>query len=415
MNLAENIIVWSVYIISLFFAIFWFIIFLSGGITKEPKKKLKSFPNVTIAIPVYNREKSVSLTIDSALALDYHKNKIEILVVNHGSTDKSREVIESYKEKVRILNIKRKPGERKGAPMNAALQVAKGEFFVCLDADSIATRSSLKEMLPYFEDKKVGCVLPSMKVYSPKNFWHKLQRAEYIVNMFYKRLMGHLNCIHVAPGPFSIFRTSILKEVGGYDANNLTEDLEITYKLQKHQYQIVQLLKTEVFTIAPKTFKEIYEQRNRWFKGALINTLKYKKMMFNKKYGDFGFIQLPTVIISAFLAISLILITLYFGLKPHLQYLYDMRFVNFDFLTILKNLSFNFNIFDLNYALVITAIVTFLISVTILIKSHTHNQEKMLKIGLFPLVIFFVYYYIIMGIAWMGVALDFIRGKHQHW
>ena len=415
MNPLVNIIIWSVYVISLFFAIFWFLVFIDKGVPAEARKKLKSLPKVSIAIPVYNREKSVALTIDSALSLNYPKEKLEIIVVNHGSSDKSREIIEKYREKVKIVSISRKAGERKGRPMNIALNMASGEFFVCLDADSVATKNALIEMLPHFEDKSVGCVLPSMKVYSPKNFWHKMQRAEYLVNMFYKRLMGHINCIHVAPGPFSVFRTDVLRKIGGYDETNLTEDLELTYNLQKNHYRIIQLLDTEVFTIAPNTFKEIYEQRNRWFKGALINTIKYKEMIFNKKYGDFGFVQLPTVIISGFLAIALLLTTVYYALKPHIQFLYDMRFINFDFWTIIRNISINFNIFDINYALVLSGIITFTISLIVLVKSHQHNREKALRFGFIPLAAFFMYYYVIMGFAWLGVAIDFITGKHRTW
>ncbi|MEM4336412.1 MAG: glycosyltransferase family 2 protein [Candidatus Woesearchaeota archaeon] len=414
MNNIANIILWIVYVLSLFFAIFWFLV-LMEGVQKEKKKKLSYFPSVTIAIPVYNREKSVALTIDSALALNYPKDKLEIIVVNHGSTDNSKKIIEKYRGKVKIVNIKRKAGERKGAPMNVALKMAKGEFFVCLDADSIATKNALVDMLPYFEDKDVGCVLPSMKVYSPKNFWQKLQRTEYLVNMFYKRLMSKINCVHVAPGPFSIFRTDILRKIGGYDSYNLTEDLELTYKLQQHNYKIIQLLNTEVFTIAPSSFKEIYAQRNRWFKGAFLNTLKYKKMIFNKKYGDFGFIQLPSVILSAFIAISLLIITIYYSLKPHIDFISNMKFVNFDFVTIIKNISLNFHILDLDYSLVFIGIVTFLMSSIVLIKSHKYNQEKTLKFGLLPLAVFFLYYYIIMGIAWLGVAIDFIIGKDRNW
>src|SRR3989344_2460356 len=134
MNPLVNIIIWSVYVISLFFAIFWFLVFIDKGVPAEARKKLKSLPKVSIAIPVYNREKSVALTIDSALSLNYPKEKLEIIVVNHGSSDKSREIIEKYREKVKIVSISRKAGERKGRPMNIALNMASGEFFVCLDA-----------------------------------------------------------------------------------------------------------------------------------------------------------------------------------------------------------------------------------------------------------------------------------------
>jgi cellulose synthase/poly-beta-1,6-N-acetylglucosamine synthase-like glycosyltransferase len=415
MNLATEIIVWVTYFISLYFAIFWFLTFIEIGIPKDENRKLKKFPMVTVAIPVYNREDSVEPTIRSVLELDYPKDKLEIIAVDHGSTDKSLERMKKFKDKVKIIHIGRNPSERKGRPMNVALEQAKGEFFVCLDADSIATKDSLVRILPHLEDKSVGCVLPSMKVYKPKRFWHKVQNSEYMVNMFYKRLMSYMNCIHVAPGPFSVFRTETLRKIGGYDSKNLTEDLELTYRLQKNQYKIVQLMDTFVYTIAPKSFKEIYLQRNRWFKGAFLNTISYRKMLFNKKYGDFGLIQLPMVLISGAIAVSLLLVTVYFGFIKYIKDFIDLRFINFDIITLIRNLRLEFNIFDLDFALICTSIVAFLISATIIIKAFQHSNEKVLKQGIIPVAFFFIYYYLVMGIAWLGVMFDLLRRKQQRW
>ncbi len=415
MNLATNIVIWITYFVGLYFAVFWFLTFTYSGIPKDSVKKLRKFPLVTVAIPAYNRESNVEMTIKSALALNYPKDKLEIIVVDHGSSDRTLEIMKKFKDRVKIISIRRNPGERKGKPMNVALERAKGEFFVCLDADSVAMPNSLMEMLPHMEDKSVGCVLPSMKVYQPESFWSRVQSSEYVVNMFYKRLMSYMNCIHVAPGPFSVFRTETLRKIGGYDSKNLTEDLEITYRLQKYQYKIIQLMNTFVYTIAPKNFREIYRQRNRWFKGAFLNTLRYRGMIFNKKYGDFAFIQLPTVILSGGIAVSLLLITLYFGVYEYLKDLVDMRFVNFDFWTLIKNINFNFIVFDLNFALVCTSIVAFILSATIMAKAFQHSNEKILKQGILPVSFFFIYYYLVMGLAWLGVIFDLAIRRKQTW
>lgn len=415
MNLATNIVVWITYFVGLYFAIFWFLTFINVGIPKDHVRKLKKFPLVTIAIPVYNRESTVAMTIKSALALNYPKDKLEILVIDHGSSDKSLEVMKKFGDKIKIISIGRKPGERKGKPMNVALAQAKGEFFVCLDADSVATPNSLIEILPHLDDKEVGCVLPSMKVYQPDSFWHRVQNSEYLVNMFYKRLMSYMNCIHVAPGPFSVFRTEIIKKIGGYDSTNLTEDLEITYRLQKNQYKIIQLMNTFVYTVAPRSLRELYTQRNRWFKGAFLNTLKYKGMIFNKKYGDFAFIQLPMVILSGAIAVSLVLITIYFGFIKYLKDFIDLRFVNFDLWTLIKNINFNFIVYDLDFALILTSVVALIVSATIMAKAFQHSNEKILKQGIIPVAFFFIYYYLIMGLAWLGVIFDLILRRKQNW
>jgi len=146
-----------------------------------------------------------------------------------------------------------------------------------LDADSYVSKDALHKILPEFTNDNIAAVLPLLKVRNPKNFLQKMQWLEYIVNMFYKELMSKLDCVHVSPGPFSVYKKSILMKIGGFDENNLTEDLEITLRLQKYNYRIVQLLNTDVHTIAPETFKELYKQRNRWFKGAVLNAVAYIK------------------------------------------------------------------------------------------------------------------------------------------
>jgi biofilm PGA synthesis N-glycosyltransferase PgaC len=415
MNPIVNVVTWITYFIGLYFAIFWFLTFIDVGIPKDKKQELKKFPKVTIAIPVYNRENSAEITIRSALKLNYPKDKLEIIVVDHGSSDNSLAIIKKFRGLVKIIAIERKRGERKGKPMNITLENASGEFFVCLDADSVATPNSLLEILPHFDDPKIGCVLPSMKVYEPKKFWDKVQNSEYMVNMFYKRLMSYMDCVHVAPGPFSVFRTEVLRKIGGYDATNLTEDLELTYRLQKHQYKIVQLMHTFVYTMAPKNLNELYHQRNRWFKGAFLNTLKYKGMLFNKDYGDFGFIQLPMVILSGAIAVALVLITFYFGIFKYIKDFIDLRFVNFDLWTLIKNINFNFIVYDLNFALIATSIVSIFVSAIIMAKAFKHTDEKILKQGILPVAFFFIYYYLIMGIAWLGVIFDLIVRRKQSW
>lgn len=414
MNTLVNVLLWATYILSVYFAIFWFLVLLDKGVAHE-RKRIKRFPKVTIAIPAWNEEENIEATIKSALSLNYPKEKLEIIAIDHGSSDNTFKKMQKYKEKIKILKIARKNEERKGAPMNAALKIASGDIFVCLDADSIPEKDALLKMVPYFEEESVGCVLPLMKVAETKTFWQKVQKSEYIVNMFYKRIMSKLNAVHVAPGPFSAFRTNALRKIGGYDTKNLTEDLEVTYKLQKSNYKIIQLLNVKVLTKAPKNFIALYKQRNRWFKGAFLNTLKYRKLIFNRNYGDFGTIQLPTVIISGILAIILLLTTSYYALKPHIDFFFNTRLVGFDIWTLIKNFTIDFNILDLNYALVFSMAIMFLLSVIILKLSHKHCKEKMLRPSIVAFIFFFIYYYLILGIAWLGVLFDIIIGRNAKW
>ncbi|MBD3310590.1 glycosyltransferase [Candidatus Woesearchaeota archaeon] len=418
MNIFATVLLWFAYLTSLYFAIFWFLVFLSDD-NKESRKKITKFPMVTVAVPSYNEEKTIKPTLTSVLKLDYPREKLEIIAINDGSRDKTldkiKEVIAEYPGfDIKLIN---KKNGGKGAALNSALRKAKGEFFVCMDADSFVKPNALRKMLPHFDaDEKIAAVLPSLKVKNPKNMLQRMQWYEYIVNMYYKELMSKLNCVHVAPGPFSVYRTGIIKRVGYFDANhNLTEDLEMALRLQSRQYRLVQLLNTDVLTIAPENLKQLYMQRNRWYKGAIINAIRYKFMMFNRKYGDFGIIQMPTIILSGMIALIMISSIIYYSIKPYVQYFYNMSFVNFDFMTFIRNFSYSFHILDLNYMTLFVAVAMLTISLVIFKKSHVSTRENILKHGTPSLFFYIFLYFLVLGTMWIGIAFDLIRGKKQRW
>ncbi len=420
MNIITTALLWFTYFISLYFAVFWLLVFLLK--TNQPEHvdlplELDDYPIVTIAVPAYNEEKSIGSTIETLLSLNYPKDKLEIFVVNDGSSDKTEEItkkiIKQYKDhNVTLINQK---NQGKGAALNHALKKGTGKFFVCLDADSFVEKDALNKMLPYFSNENVAAVLPSLKVHKPKNLLQKLQWYEYIINMFYKELMGKLDCVHVTPGPFSVYSADILKKVGCFDEDNMTEDLEMALRLQSKHYKIIQLLDTDVLTLSPENIKDLYKQRNRWFKGATLNAFKYRGMIFNPTYGDFGLIQMPTIIFSGIIAIIIISSMAYYGLKPQLAYFYNLTFINFDFLTLLKSFEINLMLLDLDYITIFVGVVMLIVSLIIMKKSEVSLREKLTKYGSLPIVAYLLLYFLLLGFIWFGVMFDIIRGKKQRW
>jgi cellulose synthase/poly-beta-1,6-N-acetylglucosamine synthase-like glycosyltransferase len=421
-------VLWGVYLLSLYFAVLWFLVFLDKGLEEEKKKQLQKHPFVTIVIPAYNEMKRedtgevravITETIRTTMQIDYPQDKFEVIIINDGSTDATSAVIKKTIKEFpgrNITFIDKKKNEGKWAAMNDALALAKGEYFISMDGDSLLPKNILKEMLPYFSSKKVACVMPNMKVMAPKRFIEKVQWYEYIVNMYYKKLMSRLDCVHVAPGPFSVFRTDIVRKIGGYRPGYNTEDLEITLRLQKEQYKVIQALDVDVFTKAPPNFKAWYRQRNRWFRGATMNAMKtHKDMIFSKKHGDFGMIQMPTILISGILGVILVLTTLYYFFKPYATYFWNMHYVNFDFLTFLKDITPDFHILDLNFMNVTIMIITICIATATIFIAHRASRESVRKQGFFALAFFFMFYYLLMGFAWLGVCFDMARGKKYRW
>ena len=180
-----KVVLWTAYLISLYFAIFWFMVLMDKE-TKIKTRRLKKFPFVSVVIPAYNEERNIITTLKSLTKLTYPKNKLEIIVVNDGSTDDTKNLVEEFIAQNKALDIKliNKKNDGKGSALNRGLSISKGEFFVCLDADSIVTKDSLGKILPHFTEDNIAVVLPLLKVDKPKNLWQRMQWLEYIVNMF---------------------------------------------------------------------------------------------------------------------------------------------------------------------------------------------------------------------------------------
>jgi len=411
-----NLILPVVYIITLFYTIFWLITFLDSK--EEKKKSLKKFPFVSVIVPAYNEEDVILETLDSIVGLDYPKDKLDVIIINDGSTDSTRDIIEKFigvhkEQDIKLIN---QDNQGKWVALNNALKIAKGEFFTCLDADSSAEKAALKKMLPYFTDNNVAAVLPLIKIKNPKGILQKIQCYEYVVNFFYKKVMSYLNCVHVTPGPFGVYRKDIIDKLGGFRQGHNTEDMEIAFRLQKHQYKIIQLLDVDVHTYSPKNLKDFYFQRNRWNKGSILNVWDYRKMMFKKEYGDFGMLQMPMVLCAGFIAMTIIVLVLFYNVfKPLFTGLHNLSLVDFDIFSFIANISININLLDFNYYKIIIIVVMITLSLTVFTLAHKYTKQRLTSQGVTPLLAFILFYYLLLGEIWLGITKDLIFKKAKKW
>lgn len=291
--------------ISLFFEIFLLITYFEiRDDLKREEETLKtgpsSFPSTTIIVPCFNEEKTVLATIESLLALDYPKEKLSLLVVDDGSTDNTKKVVEENYSNHPQIQIFSKENGGKHTALNFALEKINSELVGCLDADSFVDSQALKRMVPFFEREDVMAVVPSVKIHEPQSLLQYIQRVEYSWGVFLRRVLASLNALYVTPGPFSIFKTSVFEKIGGYRHAHHTEDMEMALRLQKHGFRIVNSHSASVYTVGPAKLKTLYKQRVRWTYGFLNNVMDYKEMFFNKRFGNIGIFILPIATFSVF-------------------------------------------------------------------------------------------------------------------
>ncbi len=295
------------YIVLFFFGIYFLMLFvlLSWRNVKQvffyPQAKI--FPPITIIIPAYNEEESILDTIKAVINLEYPSEKKDVIIVNDGSTDKTREVIEKFIKKKKGIFLLNKANSGKADSLNAAIKLAKGELIAVVDADSYPKKDALLKMAGFFEqDKNVAAVTSRVLVKNRNNLIEKFQDFDYEIIAWDRKILDFINCVYVTNGPLSIYRKDLVKKVGGFDPKNLTEDIEITWNLLSNNYKTHMSYSAEVYTTVPDNFIQWNKQRVRWNLGGLQTIWKYRKF-FMKGETLFGYFVMSYIFMSFILAL----------------------------------------------------------------------------------------------------------------
>lgn len=409
-----------IYAISLYYVVFWLLVLLEGNEKGNLGKKLKAYPHVTIVVPAYNEGNNIEETLDGIAALDYPKDKVSIIVIDDGSKDKTYELAKKYAEKAKkkfnfkSFTVFTQKNQGKYMALNNALKHVTTPFFAVLDADSIPKSDALRKLMSCFEEE-VAAVSPVLKVYKPKNPLQKMQLFEYSVNFFYRGLIARLNAVHVTPGPLSVYRTEVIKKLGGFKEAHKVEDMEIAMRLQKKNYRIVQCDDAFVYTKAPSSLKLWMKQRHRWNYGTFKNIIDYKSMIFNREYGDFGFFQLPIVVLSGLLGVvvlGLIVHSLWIGIRNLFK---NLVVYNFDIIKYLSTRKFDIILLDINLRSLAFIVGFFILTLFVMWMSLRlyKNKGSLKRIASFIMYLFF--YYLLIAIVWVIVYKDVLLRRKSTW
>jgi cellulose synthase/poly-beta-1,6-N-acetylglucosamine synthase-like glycosyltransferase len=291
------------------------ITFLNYRNKENHKITLNTYPNITIQLPIYNERFVIERLLDSISNLNYPKKKIEIQVLDDSDDDTSI-LVEQKVEKLislgfTISQIKRKNriGFKAGALQNGLIQ-AESEFILIFDADFIPEPDFLINTLPYFSNDKIGMVQTRWGHINPRESW--LTRAQEI----------GLNCHFIidqggrAKGGFfisfngtaGIWRKACIEDAGGWEADTLTEDLDLSYRAQMKGWQFKYC--PEIISPAelPNVLSAVRSQQFRWIKGGVETSKKLIARLWNCNLPIsvklFGSLQLLNNYIYAFILLT---------------------------------------------------------------------------------------------------------------
>jgi len=368
-------------------------------------------PSVAIIVPCWNEAETVAATCASLLALEYPKEKLEIILVDDGSTDATPAAMAHFANHPQVRIITKENGGKHTA-LNIGIASTDAEFIGCLDADSFVEPDALMEIVPCFAREQVAAVTAAMSVHTPKNLLQHMQNAEYTFGITLRHVLASINGLYVTPGPFSFYRHSTIKELGGFRHAHQTEDMEMALRIQRAGYEIENAPRARVYTKSPDTVLKLIKQRTRWTTGFLRNVLgEYRSLVGSRKNGVLGMLILPTSIIavgSSILLFAVMLIQLGHALVTGLQIRAGVPLSY----TLVPHGSFDWFYFPAS-SFALLAVITLLTSLSFIMVGKRISKTPG-KIG-FGLISYTFLYGLIAPLWLVRATADVAFGKHRSW
>lgn len=376
--------------------------------------ELKELPGVTVIIPAFNEEKSIAETIDSALQLDYPRELLEVIVVNDGSKDNTGGIAKEYEVKGLVKYLENNPNKGKSESLNMGFRAAKFDFIATVDADTMIEPGSLRNALTHFTDDNVCSVISRIKVRNPSNWLQKIIYVEYTMGLgFFPKIFSWLDSLYLTPGQFSLYRKQPVLDVGGFDSDNIVEDMEIAWRLKKKGYKIDCCVQSQASTIVPDNLKDLYYQRKRWFTGTLQTLIQHRDVFFNHKMGNFGVFFTPFNYGTTFIATLLFLSTIHMGATSVYHYLLNFNLIDFDLMPLLTSMTASrFDVLTIGF-LYLMGITPMLMNITAMLLGMRYMGENV-RDNLFGFIAF-LFFFIPYHICWIMSAYFVATGAKVKW
>lgn len=283
MAITKTIIV-VIYVFSLsFIAIFclmqlrllYYYIRYGSGVKSEIRPTLTDLPFVTIQLPIFNEQLVVNRLIDNMITLNYPKSLLQIQVIDD-STDHTLEISRSQVAKyaaqgydITLHHRVDRTGYKAGA-LKAAMPDVKGEYIAIFDADFLPDADFLQETIPYFQDDQVGVVQTRWgHINEEYSFLTRLQAFQLNVHFTIEQLGRYTaDFLLQFNGTAGIWRRETIDTAGGWEADTLTEDLDLSYRAQMKNWKIKYLEQIETPAELPSEIHGLKSQQYRWMKGG---------------------------------------------------------------------------------------------------------------------------------------------------
>ena len=257
-----------------------------GGDDFLEPPELKEYPGVSVLLPCYNEGDLARETIGHLFNQTYPD--FEVIAVNDGSTDNTKEVLDELDKEypnLRVVHLDTIQG--KAMAMNMAAMLSKNEYLVGIDGDAILEKHAVHWLVSHFVNdggSRVGAVTGNPRVRNRSTLLGKIQVGEFssIIGMI-KRAQRIYGRVFTVSGVVSAFRKSAMHRIGYWTTDMVTEDIDVSWRLQLNHWDVRYEPKALCWILMPETFSGLWKQRTRWAQGGMEVFKRYFKMLFSLK------------------------------------------------------------------------------------------------------------------------------------
>ncbi|MFH1282653.1 MAG: poly-beta-1,6-N-acetyl-D-glucosamine synthase [bacterium] len=262
-----------VFLFPLFMSFVWSIGGLLFYFRRERKPVIlpKTFPKYSILIAAHNEEEIIEETINNLEHLDYPS--YEVVIIDDGSKDNTPKILDELAVKhfswLKVIHIS--PNSGKAKALNVGIAFSTGEYILSIDADCFIEEDILRIISWHFVNfPRVGAVTGNPRIINRTSLLGKIQVGEFssIIGLI-KRAQRCLGKVLTVSGVIVAFRRAALYHCGLFDSDTVTEDIDITWKLQKNFWDVRYEPRAMCWIFAPETLKGLWTQRIRWAQGGL--------------------------------------------------------------------------------------------------------------------------------------------------
>jgi biofilm PGA synthesis N-glycosyltransferase PgaC len=254
-------------------------------------------PFVSVIIPVYNEGKVIERRIHNILDSSYPKEKIEIVVVDSGSKDKTRSIIEEKFSKMVIL-LREEVRKGKAHAINLAMKICKGEIVIITDAPTLFDKDTITQLVSSLKNPSVGGV--SVLYHIPNANENQITASEHAFWSYKDKirlLESRAYSTSWLSGEACAFKKKIVTRL---DDDTLADDSNVALQIITKGYKVVVNENSYFTEKSPIEVYEYFKIKARRVLGGLIETLRFSFFLFNRKYGCFGLIIFPYRFFSQF-------------------------------------------------------------------------------------------------------------------